>query len=187
MPTSALPSSVHGSGCKMVYLCRDPRDTFVSLWHFLQTGGGSAPLDDVFDKFCQGVSVYGPFWDHVLGYWKESLQRPNTVSFLRFEDLKGDPKLCVKRLAEFLGCPFSSEEVKEEVVDGIVGMCSFHHLSSLEANRNGTQHSRWPNKAFFRRGEVGDWVNYLTPEMSHKLVKIVNDKLCGSGLKFDLS
>ncbi|PPD97788.1 hypothetical protein GOBAR_DD05187 [Gossypium barbadense] len=28
-------------------------------------------LEVAFDKFTKGVSVYEPFWDHVLGYWKE--------------------------------------------------------------------------------------------------------------------
>uniref|UniRef100_A0A453G2J2 Sulfotransferase n=1 Tax=Aegilops tauschii subsp. strangulata TaxID=200361 RepID=A0A453G2J2_AEGTS len=34
IPSRSLPESVVASGCKVVYLCRDPKDCFVSLWHF---------------------------------------------------------------------------------------------------------------------------------------------------------
>ncbi|CBI14867.3 unnamed protein product, partial [Vitis vinifera] len=31
-----------------------------------------APLsiEEAIEQFCKGVSLFGPFWDHVLGYWK---------------------------------------------------------------------------------------------------------------------
>ncbi|CAN6932360.1 unnamed protein product [Brassica oleracea] len=32
----SLPDSVVKKGCKMVYIWRDPKDTFISLWHFFQ-------------------------------------------------------------------------------------------------------------------------------------------------------
>uniref|UniRef100_A0A8R7QSX6 Sulfotransferase n=1 Tax=Triticum urartu TaxID=4572 RepID=A0A8R7QSX6_TRIUA len=35
IPAESLPPSVVASGCKVVYLCRNPKDCFVSLWHFM--------------------------------------------------------------------------------------------------------------------------------------------------------
>ncbi|MQM01624.1 hypothetical protein Taro_034385 [Colocasia esculenta] len=32
-------------------------------------------------------------------------------------------------------------------------------------------------KLFFRKGEVGDWTNHLTPEMAEKLDRITKEKL----------
>ncbi|KAM1497894.1 hypothetical protein ACFXTH_020917 [Malus domestica] len=65
LPYSSLPDSVKHSGCNVVYLCRDPKDAFVSLWHFANklrpVGSGTISLDDAFDKFCRGVSVSYPF------------------------------------------------------------------------------------------------------------------------------
>lgn len=141
-------------------------------------------MEEAFEKFCRGVSLYGPFWDHSLGYWKESLERPEKVLFLRFEDMKREPAFYVRKLADFIGCPFSQEEEAKNVIGNILELCCFESLSNLEVNKNGKLSSGEEYKAFFRRGEVGDWVNYLTDEMAEKLDSTVEQKLYGSGLKF---
>lgn len=188
LPLISLPDSVKNSPCKLVYLCRNPKDTFVSLWHFTNrlriNGMGDNSLEETFDKFIRGVSLYGPFWDHVLGYWKESLEKPERVFFMKYEDIKEQPKAQLMRLAQFLGRPFSSEEEASGVVDGILKLCSFDNLSNLEVNKTGKLSSGEDFKAFFRRGEVGDAKNYLTPYMMEKLNQITEKKFHGSGLSF---
>ncbi|KAG2705328.1 hypothetical protein I3760_05G047400 [Carya illinoinensis] len=62
-------------------------------------------------------------------------------------------------------------------------LCSFDYLSKLEVNKNGITHNM-KNENLFRRGEVGDWVNYLTPKMSEKLDDIFKEKFHGTGLTF---
>ena len=54
----------------------------------------------------------------MLEYWNESLERPQKVLFLKYENMKEDIISHVKRLAEFLGFPFSLEE-REGVVKEI--------------------------------------------------------------------
>ncbi|KAL7175423.1 hypothetical protein ACSBR2_029091 [Camellia fascicularis] len=109
----------------------------------------------------RGVVGFGPFWDNVLGYWKESLERPHKVLFLMYEDLKEDIILQMKKVAEFIGVLFSFEEEKESVIEEISRLCSFHNLRDLEVNKTGSV-LYFENKTYFRKGEVGDWVNYLT-------------------------
>ncbi|OMO72150.1 hypothetical protein COLO4_27808 [Corchorus olitorius] len=188
LPLVSLPDSVKNSGCKLVYLCRDPKDTFVSLWHFTNKlrikDMGENSIEETFDKFCRGVSLYGPFWDHVLGYWKESLEKPQRVLFLKYEEMKEQPKVELMKLAKFLGCPFSSEEEQRNVMDDILKLCSFDSLSNLEVNKTGKLSSGEEYKAFFRRGEVGDAKNHLTPQMMEKMDKITREKLHGTGLMF---
>ncbi|KAK3230737.1 hypothetical protein Dsin_002618 [Dipteronia sinensis] len=87
-------------------------------------------LEEAFEMFCEGVSNHGPFWDHVLGYWKASLESPDKILFLKYEELKRGPTVCVKKMAQFLGQPFSAEEENQGVVDEIVRMCSFDNLSN---------------------------------------------------------
>ncbi|KAL2542834.1 Cytosolic sulfotransferase 5 [Abeliophyllum distichum] len=187
IPFFSLPKSVHDSSCKLVYLCRNPKDTFVSLWQFsnklrLQEMGSNS-LGEAFDMFCRGVSIYGPFWDHVLDYWKESMEKPHKVLFLKYEDMKEHPIDNLRCIAEFLGCPFSEQEEALGMLEEISKLCSFDNLSNLEINRTGKLSSGEQNKAFFRRGEVGDWKNHLTAEMVEKLDHITLHNFSGSGLE----
>ncbi|CAN4122012.1 unnamed protein product [Withania somnifera] len=188
MPFALLPKSVQDSKTKLIYLCRNPRDTFISMWHFTNNirlhHKDSNSLEEMLDLFCNGVSTYGPFWNHVLDYWKQSMEKPNKVLFLMYEEMKAQPKLQLKRLPEFLECPFSIEEENSGVVEEILRMCSFENLSHLEVNTNGILSLGVENKIFFRKGEVGDWKNYFTTEMSEKLNHVIEQKFQGSGLRF---
>ncbi|KAJ0692740.1 putative steroid sulfotransferase [Helianthus annuus] len=187
LPYRSLPKSVQDSKCKLVYLCRNPKDIVVSLWAYANKlrlpEMGAKSIEEVFEKFCEGVSLYGPFWDHMLGYWHESLKNPDKIYFLTYEKMKEQPDLHLRRLADFLGCPFSPKEEEENMVRAILEMCSFDILSNLKVNREGTTPSGINYKAFFRNGKVGDWKNYLTIEMVKRLDKICEEKLEGSGLK----
>ncbi|KAL9225852.1 hypothetical protein vseg_001731 [Gypsophila vaccaria] len=188
LPVGSLPKSVKETGCRMVYLCRDPKDVFISLWEFANKlrpkQNGMLGLEDAYDKFCNGVSLYGPIWDHVLGYWTYSLEKPYKVLFLKFEDLKEDTKLHLKKIAKFCGCPFTLEEENEGIIEEIIELCSFGNLSNLVVNKIGKLSSGEENKAFFRKGDVGDWVNYLNDEMIEQFDRINQEKFDPLGLKF---
>ena len=103
------------------------------------------------DLFCEGVSSFGPFWDHVKGYYEESMRQPDNILFLKYEEMKEEPTLHLRRLAEFLGCPFSLDEEKQGVVDSIIELCSF---GNLEVNKAGKLSSSQDHRLFFQRGNV---------------------------------
>ncbi|WCJ18007.1 Cytosolic sulfotransferase 18 [Euphorbia peplus] len=187
VPFGSLPKSILESDTKIIYVCRNPKDVLVSLWHFsCNKQTEIITFEEAYEKFCHGVSDYGPYWDHVLAYWKTSLEFPDRVLFLKYEDLKNDGCFYVKKMADFMGCPFSVEEEKQGTVEKIVKLCSFENLSNLEVNKskNTTIHIpiKIENNVFFRKGEIGDWKNYLTVEMAEKLDKLTEDKFSGSGL-----
>ncbi|GKC57169.1 cytosolic sulfotransferase 12-like protein [Tanacetum coccineum] len=188
LPYVSLPESVHNSKCKIVYMCRDPKDLFVSAFHFTNKLRpqhlGTNSIEEMFNLFCKGVFLYGPTWDHVLGFWHESLKRPEEVLFLKYEEMKEQPHTQVRKLAEFFGCPFTSQEEKEGIVDTILTLCSFEKLSNLDVNKEGCLPTGTMKHAYFRRGEVGDWKNHLTVEMAQELDTITEHKFHGSGLEF---
>lgn len=190
VPYPSLPGSMKNSNCKIVYISRNPLDTFVSFWHFSIKGRpkslGTLTLEEALDMFCRGISVCGPFWDHALGYWRKSLESPNKVLFVKYEDLKEETVHHLKIIAEFIGFPFSMQEEKEGVIEKIKEFCSFDNMKEMEPNKNGKVYS-FDAKAMFRKGEVGDWVNYMTPLMAERLNKIMEEKFGGSGLSFKVS
>ncbi|XP_024969781.1 cytosolic sulfotransferase 5-like [Cynara cardunculus var. scolymus] len=191
---SSLPTSMTSpaSTCKFVYVCRDPKDALISKWHFMRKLRSKElppiSFNEAFELFCNGVSEYGPFWDHVLGYWKASQESPEKILFLKYEDMKREPTVELKKLAAFMGTPFTEEEEKKGVVEEIVKLCSFENLSNLEVNKGGGGGQKFTakvvveNREFFRKGKVGDWENYLTEEMKNRIDTITINRLKGSGL-----
>jgi len=73
----------------------------------------------------------------------------------------------LKEIAKFLGCGFSIEEESNGIV-----------------NKTGRIISGIENKAFLRRGQVGDWKNLLTTETIEMLNTITENKLSKHGLSF---
>ncbi|KAF2615926.1 hypothetical protein F2Q70_00007172 [Brassica cretica] len=158
VPFGSLKGSIEEPGVKVVYLCRNPFDT--------------------------GVIGFGPFWEHMLGYWRESLKRPEKVLFLKYEDLKEDIETNLKKLASFLGVSFTEEEEGKGVVKAVADLCSFESLKKLEVNKSNKSIKNFENRYLFRKGEVSDWTNYLSPVQVERLSALVDDKLGGSGLTF---
>nr|P52838.1 RecName: Full=Flavonol sulfotransferase-like [Flaveria bidentis]AAA87399.1 sulfotransferase-like flavonol [Flaveria bidentis] len=187
LPYASLPESVIASNCRMVYIYRNIKDVIVSNYHFLREAFKlsmeDAPFEETFEDFYNGNSSYGPYWDHILGYRKASLDMPDKILFLKYEDLKSEPISNVKRLAEFIGYPFSNDEEKAGVIENIINMCSFENLSSLEVNKTRKpKGGMLENRLYYRKGQDGDWKNYFTNEMKEKIDKIMDEKLSGTGL-----
>lgn len=192
MPYSVLPESIKKSNCKIVYITRNPKDTLVSMQHLfnkLRTPErGPYPLQNVFESFCNGVFHFGPFFDHVLQDWNESLKLPHKILFLKYEELKRNPKAQVKRLASFLGKPFAEEEEVEEVIHGPAQLGEAIKLGSKQEWRgflgwDAEQLAHFSGHVL--ELYVGDWQNILTKEMSELLDQIASMKLKGSGLDLD--
>ncbi|XP_037495165.1 cytosolic sulfotransferase 5-like [Jatropha curcas] len=125
LPLLSLPKSVEDLGCKIIYLCRNTKDTFISFYHFTNRlrpkdkgensledafdKKGENSLEDAFDKFCRGLSFYGPFWDHVLGCmcaYKKVL-----IVIVQLADLTGElMRLAICRISD--GEPEFAEKIR---------------------------------------------------------------------------
>ncbi|XP_028799031.1 cytosolic sulfotransferase 14-like [Neltuma alba] len=136
VPFHSLPDSITKSKCKMIYICRNPFDQFVSLWLSMnKIAPPSLPklsCEEAFERCCIGVHEAGPFWTHMLGYWRESRKTPSKDLFLKYEDLKGDIEFhLLKGAAEFLECPFTSDEETNRVIKNIAELCSFEKMKEV--------------------------------------------------------
>ncbi|CAN1161581.1 Cytosolic sulfotransferase 5 [Linum perenne] len=185
---SYLPDSIKND-CKLVYITRDPKDTLVSHWHFFnkifEDNQDPLTLERAAEIFCSGQIPFGPYWDHVLEYWEASQRSPEKVMFIKYEDLCHDPKLQVRKLASFLGKPFGDND-DDAKVENVIWRSSFDRLKDLDVNKTGKSYPMMAplltNDLFFRRGEVGDWRNHLTPEIAKRIDDITRDKFQSCGL-----
>ncbi|KAJ1275651.1 hypothetical protein BS78_05G151800 [Paspalum vaginatum] len=190
LPLSLLPKSIAEQGCRIVYITRDPKDAFISTWHFKNKMHPKSfiSLDDAFDMFCEGFVNYGPCWEHTLEYWKESQARPDGCLFFKYEEMMREPVEHVRKLAAFLGAPFTDEEEDAKVPEQVAKLCSFGNLAGLRVNQTGDfvrkEDMVVEKSTFFRKGKVGDWRNYMDEEKGKKLDRISEEKFKGSGFAY---
>lgn len=74
--------------------------------------------------FCEGVSPFGPYRDHLLGYWKASLNSLEKKLFLKYEELKINTLFYVKKMTKFMGYSFSLDEEVKRMVQKIFDLAS---------------------------------------------------------------
>jgi len=82
-------------------------------------------------------------------------------------------------IANFLNKPLS-----DDLISRIVEQCTFSGMT-----KNAASFSTFADKdgesSLLRKGVVGDWKNYFTPELNERFENEVLAKLKGSGLEFD--
>ncbi|KAE8802400.1 Sulfotransferase 17 [Hordeum vulgare] len=133
---------------------------------------------------CKIVYICRDQKDMVVSMWHFAKRvRPDISLQEVFETMFQNPVDKVRKLAQFLGRPFSDTEEEAGAVAEIVELCSLEHLKNLEANKKGSQgvFLKFSYDSYFRKGVVGDWVNHLTPDMAKCLDAIFEEKFKGSG------
>ena len=81
-------------------------------------------------------------------------------------------------IANFLNKPLS-----EDLISRIAEQCTFSGMKRNAASFSAT--SKDGETSILRRGVVGDWKNYFTPELNKRFENEVLAKLQGTGLEFD--
>ena len=78
---------------------------------------------------------------------------------------------------------FVNKPLSEDVISRIAEQCSF---GGKQKNASSYATSSKEGKdSLLRKGVVGDWKNYFTPELNERFEKDVLEKLKGSGLEFE--
>ena len=83
----------------------------------------------------------------------------------------------VRRIAEFLNNPLS-----DEIINRIAEQCTFQGMKKNEISYKIMDEEQ--SSPLLRKGVVGGWKNYFTPELNERFEKEVLEKLKGTGLEF---
>lgn len=174
-PITSVPSPFAPK--KVIFLARHPADTAVSFYFHLKNRVNPHLKDvkqvpdekvdrDIFDHL-QGSPVG---LGHVIAYmndWAVALRNCPRHLLLRYEDMRADPVPELERIAGFLGENFSPEQYREAAE-----FASFNRLKERERENffgNTKLQARDagnPDSFKVRRGKVGGYRDYLTPEQS---------------------
>jgi hypothetical protein len=164
--------------CKYIYISRNPKDVAVSYYYFerQQTWAGNydGPWDHWLDMFLDGKVQRGDWFDHALGWWKNS--DADNIIFLKYEDLILDFQQQLGQLIEFLGC-----DIDQQTRLHIQEKTSFSNMSTDKFSNMGEIAGL---QDFFREGRIGSWKNQFSEQQSQRFDQVIADRLGGSGLEY---
>lgn len=180
-----MPRDVIDKKVKVVYLTRNPKDVFVSLFchlqHFTDTNGYTGTWPQFFEIMLHEGWWYGDIFDY-LRDWEQHPELP--ILQLSYEDMKQDLPLIVEKLNEFLETGRSKDFCHD-----VARTCQFPNMHvtrkfSEDAVRSFDWDDSIPTTSFFRKGVVGDWKNWFTVAQNEEFEKVYKAKMAGSKLQF---
>ena len=142
-----------------IHVIRDPRDIAVSTWHHMRrTEPG----------FVETIGDFEAFARRNVKEWRVYVSSVRRVSAemaldyieLRYEDLHADGALALKAVLERLGV---------DAAPAAVADCL--QAASFERASGGRPRGEADAGSFYRKGEVGDWRNHMTAELSSLLLE----------------
>lgn len=114
---------------KYIVVIRNPKDTLISMYHFLNTdvhGHQGGRLESFFEHYITGDIPYGSYFDHLLS-WYEHRNDPN-VLFLYYEKMKRDIKSSIMQMADFLGEEYRNLVQDQRVLEDVIHYSSFEYM-----------------------------------------------------------
>ncbi|XP_028843539.1 cytosolic sulfotransferase 3-like [Denticeps clupeoides] len=160
LPVQLVPKSFWEQNCRVVYVGRNAKDNAVSYFHFDRMNSVQPEPGDwngYIEKFMAGNTVFGPWYDHVIGWWEKKKSYSNLL-YLFFEDLVEDTGRELEHLCSFLGLSTPIEE-RERIREGV----QFDAMKKNPmANYSTIPVMDFKISPFMRKGKVGDWKNHFT-------------------------
>jgi Sulfotransferase domain len=147
-------------------LVRDPRDAIYS-WHRYHLSFAEAEWERVpesFEEFLRQPFFTGDTpvgnWSSFYEGWLARAESCEYVAILRFEDLKRDPLRTMRSAFETIELDVPEEELRRAIERS--------SYDAMRANEDAVaaSDSDRPKERIMRRGKVGEWEEWMTPELA---------------------
>lgn len=120
----------------------------------------------------------------MLAFW--NMRHEPNVLFLKYEDMKKDLASTILICAKFLGVDNRISETD------VAQMCDHLNFDRMQKNPAVNIESYVPligdkdkNVQFIRKGQIGDWKNYMSSELSARFDEWTKHHTDGTGLEFE--
>jgi hypothetical protein len=173
---------------KTLFLVRDPRDVAVSFhFHVCKRASERELIRKGIPEEARSLSLYDFVMDPRLGIprvishynrWHDEMQSMPLTMIARYEELHTDPAGTLARIMRFIDREFPRDEI-----DRAVEFASFENLSRKETSgffKSGRMRPAGTGDAGsrkVRRGKVGGYSDYFTPEQNSAIDSLVSDTL----------
>ncbi len=171
------------SEAKYIYVARNPFDCVVSFYHhtrgFIQHYDfADGTFNDFFECFITGEVDFGDYFDHLLSWYEH--QTDKNILFLTYEVMKQNPQNAILKIADFLGEQYLEQVQNLEVMNLVLEHSSFKSMSQDQTRWSSQRPENMP--PFIRKGEIGDWQNYLSLEQTRRLTEQLQVRTQGTDI-----
>lgn len=194
LPYHLLPDALKvNKSAKIVYTMRNPKDMAVSLYHYcLLAHRANCTFEEFLELFLEDKWVYGSVSKHMLEFYKRR-NEPN-ILIIKYEDMKRDLPSVIRKCAEHL------EITRALTTDDITAICDYVKFDKMQKNssvnlesiifkdpivKENIDMNMYGKVKFIRKGQIGDWQNYLSADTNDKFDKWIADNFDGSDLNFE--
>lgn len=182
----------HFRGKRVVLLVRDPRDVAVSQYfqwryrmlprkkelNFYPPHGAEV---DIFDFVCNRDCGIPRIVDYFNGWAQAMPMMGDDLLVIRYEDMRLDPAGILQRVVAFAGTAGTAEEI-----EAAKDYAAYENMKKREAENDGMRASGQrvrpgddsnPESFKVRRGKVGGYRDYFTPDQIERVDAMVKDRL----------
>ncbi|GFT23522.1 hypothetical protein NPIL_431561 [Nephila pilipes] len=169
---------------KYLYIYRNPEDTLVSYYHFMQNlRHEKIDFDQFFEESLSSEIEYGRYFEHVLSFLAH--KNDENLLLISYEKLYTNRKEEYLRIAKFLGEEYYQNLAEDEaLMKLIMENTSFDHMKKNLpfVHPQSKESSEEPVKTvdFFRKGVIGDGKNKMSPDQIKRLKEVENEIMKGT-------
>lgn len=168
---------------KYIWIARDPKDVFVSGYHFVRSimmGSLMPSVDEWLELFLSDDSFNGSWAVHLASGWR--LREAGNVLFLTFEEMRRDRRAALAKIAAAMGVELSAAEF-----DRVAALSSYEYMKSISDKFDTRGLSPpWvdPRGTMIRRGRSGVSDELLTAQQQARIDEYWSSQLAALGCDF---
>jgi hypothetical protein len=148
---------------RVIYVVRDPRDVVVSYYHWKRKRRAIPdcyPIEEFVSLFVKGeIDPNLGSWTQNVGTWLTARQKTPGFALVRYEDLVEDAQQQLARIAQFLKCQVTPDQLRRAI-----SLASVEQMQDLERQQaqlwKGSKGFR-QDILFVRQGRAGSWRSEL--------------------------